>query len=304
MMNFILKFFFGIYNYYRFKKIHIIIDFIKENCYIINIRFIQRRAIMKYLRNSKGITMIALALTIIILIILSTMITFTEKTFIVNSRFERLKNELEMVQINVDLWYEKYIDYTYAEIPIGSAIPENKKDELQRNLNEIDNEYISKDINRYRYFSVDDFENLQVDGIENEYIIDIKKRIAVLVEGYEYNDKKYYMLDDVKDVVRTRGDLDEPIRISSISLEPLIEVELNGTVTITATLTPSDVNEKIKWVLGESDTDKNLLSIEDISGKNNEKIILKANKKGRTTLTAMNERGTISTSCIINVKVQ
>ena len=34
MMNFILKFFFGIYNYYRFKKIHIIIDFIKENYYI------------------------------------------------------------------------------------------------------------------------------------------------------------------------------------------------------------------------------------------------------------------------------
>lgn len=42
MIKFILKFFFGI-NYYKLKKIHVIIDFMTKNCYINNRINIQRR---------------------------------------------------------------------------------------------------------------------------------------------------------------------------------------------------------------------------------------------------------------------
>ena len=53
-----------------------------------------------------------------------------------------------------------------------------------------------------RHLSKSDFENLQIDGIENTYIIDIKKQIAILVEAYEYNGTNYYIIDQVKDVIR------------------------------------------------------------------------------------------------------
>lgn len=250
---------------------------------------------MKKIKNSSGITMISLVVTIIVLIILSTMVTLTGKSSIINSRFERLKNELELVQANVDLWYEKYIDYTYDEIPIGSVIPEDKKEKINENLQNINNEYIIKDIQRYKYFTIDDFDNLQINGIENEYIIDVKKRVAILVEGYEYNEKIYYMLDDVKDVIRSNGDIEEPIRLSSILLKSELEITLNSMTTVTAIIVPNNTNEKLIWSSG----DKDYLSIEDVSGKNNEIVVIKANKKGRTTLTVMNEKGTVSTSCEI-----
>ena len=137
---------------------------------------------MDSFKEQKGMTMIALVITIIILVILSTMVTHVGMSSIKNSRFERIKNELELVQANVNLWYEKYIDYTYDEIPIGSKIPNDKKVAFSNYLKEINNEHVSKNIERYRYFSVSDFKNLQIEGIENEYIIDVKKQVAILAE--------------------------------------------------------------------------------------------------------------------------
>ena len=57
---------------------------------------------MNYLKRQNGITMISLVVTIIVLVILSSMVTHTGISSIKNTRFERFKNELEIVQKNVD----------------------------------------------------------------------------------------------------------------------------------------------------------------------------------------------------------
>lgn len=61
---------------------------------------------------------------------------------------------------------------------------------------------ISDKVEDYRYFSPSTFDNLQINGIENDYFIDIKNQVAILVEGYEYEGKTYYIIDQVRDVVR------------------------------------------------------------------------------------------------------
>lgn len=167
---------------------------------------------MKKLKiNSRGITMISLVITIILLIILSSVITYTGLSSIRNNKFERLKFELEMIQANVNLWYQQYKDVPYEELTIGSPIPNSMLSDLQgpsgllnivKNIADGLNVDINNDVSSYRYFSKSDFENLQIDGIENTYIIDIKKQIAILVEAYEYNGTNYYIIDQVKDVIR------------------------------------------------------------------------------------------------------
>ncbi len=166
---------------------------------------------MNKLKKNAGITMISLVVTIIILVILSSIITYSGLSSIRNNKFEKLRFEMEIVQANVNLWYQQYIDVPNEEIDIGSPIPDSMLSELQGptgTLNKVKeiadsmNIDMSNDISSYRYFSKTDFESLQISGIENNYIIDIKKQIAILVEAYEYNGTNYYIIDQVKDVIR------------------------------------------------------------------------------------------------------
>ena len=87
---------------------------------------------MKKLKmNEKGITMISLVVTIILLVILSSIFTYSGLSSIRNNKFEKLRFELEMVQANVNLWYQQYIDVPNEEIEIGSPIPDSMLSELQ-----------------------------------------------------------------------------------------------------------------------------------------------------------------------------
>ena len=70
-------------------------------------------------------------------------------------------------------------------------------EEIKENIMDIDT-----DISKYRYFGKNEFEDLQISGVENDYIVDVKSQIAIIVDGYEYDGKKYYVLDQVRDVVR------------------------------------------------------------------------------------------------------
>ena len=65
--------------------------------------------------NEKGITMISLVVTIILLVILSSIFTYSGLSSIRNNKFEKLRFELEMVQANVNLWYQQYVDVPSEE---------------------------------------------------------------------------------------------------------------------------------------------------------------------------------------------
>ena len=64
---------------------------------------------MNYLKRQNGITMISLVVTIIVLVILSSMVTHTGISSIKNTRFERFKNELEIVQKNDKMLNKKVL---------------------------------------------------------------------------------------------------------------------------------------------------------------------------------------------------
>lgn len=264
---------------------------------------------MNNVKNQKGVTMISLVITIIVLVILSTMVTHTGISSIRNSRFERFKKELETVQSNVDLWYEKYLDLTFDEISIGIKIPTEKeesiKKQLEKMMNQSDQNGLSgldittDNLNRYRYFGKYEFENLQIDGIENDYIIDVKKRIAIVVDGYEFEGKKYYILDQIRNVVRGGSEVKETKKIDNITLDVYdVEMAVGNMKTIVANVTPSDATEDLVWI----SSNESIVSIQEVSGKHNNVVTIKATGTGKTSVTVMSRRGTTSVSCEIRVK--
>ena len=91
---------------------------------------------MKKLKTNKGITMISLVVTIILLIILSSIVTYSGLSSIRNNKFEKLKFELEMVQANVNLWYEQYKNLSSDEII--SSIKDVPTFEVEDNTSLID----------------------------------------------------------------------------------------------------------------------------------------------------------------------
>ena len=259
---------------------------------------------MNGFKEQKGVTMISLVIIIIVLIILATMVTQTGMSSIKNSRFERFKSELDIVQANVDIWYQKYIDYASDEITIGLNVPDGKKEELSKQLEIVYNKVnrnelqISLDINRYRYFSPIEFENLQIYGVENDYIIDIKKQVAIVVDGYEFEDNNYYMIDQVKNVTRGGSNINEVVRISSLTLNKTsLKLEMETEATITATIAPLDATENIIWLSNDED----IVTIKQTSGENNCNVKIKTKKSGTTTITAAGADGRKLATCQIIV---
>ena len=124
---------------------------------------------------------------------------------------------------------------------------------------------VKTDINRYRYFGENEFTDLQIDGIENEYLIDIKSQVAIFIGGYEFEDIKYYMLDQIRDVTRGGSSIGEYIKISSFSIESNIEMTYKDKRTIIADIKPENANEELTW----SSSNTEVVDVKGVTGSNN-----------------------------------
>ena len=71
-------------------------------------------------RENKGITLIALTITIIILLILASITTYSGISTIKSSKLNKFKQELEIMQSEVQVLYEKYKDE--ETIDVGKEI--------------------------------------------------------------------------------------------------------------------------------------------------------------------------------------
>ena len=66
------------------------------------------------IKNKKGITLIALMITVVVLLILASVATYSGIEAIENSKYTKFKAELKIMQSYINSWYEecKPADYT------------------------------------------------------------------------------------------------------------------------------------------------------------------------------------------------
>jgi Tfp pilus assembly protein PilE len=157
------------------------------------------------LKNNRGITMIALVITVIVLIILASITTYSGVSTIRESRFYKAISEMKVMQAAVNEWYEDYKSGDSSIWDKGVSLNSSGKNEQitkaynsakTNNLNGTD----IGDITGYKFYSsnliVDD---LDIDGISYDFIINIETRNVILVDGIERKGVTYYSLNEIEE---------------------------------------------------------------------------------------------------------
>lgn len=161
-------------------------------------------------KNEKGITLIALTVTIIVLIILASVGITSGISTVRSSMLTKFTAEMKKMQLNVNELYniwkkgEKYkLGNTEYE---GNAILNIGKD-LIAVQEQVDEAFRTEaeggsgitETNGYRYFDLETMELLGLKDIEQEFFVNIETRNIISVKGLENEGKKYYTLEQLPD---------------------------------------------------------------------------------------------------------
>lgn len=140
------------------------------------------------------------------LIILASVTTYTGANTIKNARYYNAVSELKAMKTKVDQLYEEYQNADYD----AKATILNQGEDTTEKATELSNSYYVASQNNktyedlgneedYRYYSNDYIKNnLDVDGIDRDFFINIKARSVLLVDGIEYQNETYYALCQIE----------------------------------------------------------------------------------------------------------
>lgn len=151
---------------------------------------------MKKLENNKGITLVSLVITIILLIILASIGTYSGIQVVKSAQFTAFSTELKIMQTQVNKLYEEkrngndeYVDSLGVEI--------NSDTNIQKQANKVFTASGITDQNEYKYFDTDTIKRLNIEGVEREFFVNINKRSVVSYNGFEYEGKAYYTVNQL-----------------------------------------------------------------------------------------------------------
>lgn len=154
-------------------------------------------------KNNKGITLIALVIALVLILILASIATNAGIETIKSSEFTKFTSELKIMQAQVNNLYEKYQNNEKVNgvevLTLGEDINNNER--INKQAEEIFTEEKSGITDRtgYRYFSKNTIKELKIEGVNQEFFINIQKRKIISYLGMEYKNKKYYTLEQLPD---------------------------------------------------------------------------------------------------------
>lgn len=148
--------------------------------------------------EEKGVTLIALVTTIVILLILSSIGATVGMSTINWANFSQFKNELKILQTKINELNQN------NEIDIGQELSQEQKSDLNNpaisNIiyNEESEEEKIKIQNGFRYCNRDYIrKEFNLESVERDYLINVEYRYVICYEGFKYNENIYYMLDQI-----------------------------------------------------------------------------------------------------------
>ena len=165
--------------------------------------------------NQNGVTLLALVITIVVLLILASVATYSGIDIIRTSRLNTFTAEMKIMQTEVNNLYEQWksgqiaIDENTGNITkqengttisIGKDLTYNSTVEDQATYVLIDELGLGSslsDLKGYKYFDYETIENLGIEGTEGEFLVSIKDRKVVSYEGLRYDGIMYYTLEQL-----------------------------------------------------------------------------------------------------------
>lgn len=145
------------------------------------------------MKNQKGITLITLVITIVVMTIIAGVTTYSGFESIKSAQITAFTAELEMIQAKVNVIYEK-----------RKKSDEEKEyyDKLGQNITVVNNDMLSIVLGEsskegFRYFSKDDLKKIDLDDIKQDVIINYDTCEVISLKGIEIDGVKYYKLKDL-----------------------------------------------------------------------------------------------------------
>ena len=137
------------------------------------------------MEKNKGITLITLIMTVIILLIIAGLsINYRINTY-KSSKVMKFETYMKILQKKVDIMIEEGIDYT----TVGTALTNGQKDRLQAIMPTIDTSEP-----QLRYFSSDNIEEVfDVPEVYDEIVINFANRDVISLNGVEKNGVMHYV---------------------------------------------------------------------------------------------------------------
>ena len=208
----------------------------------------------KITKDNKAITLVALVLTIVILLILASVITYSGADAIKNAKVTEFISKMQLMQQKVDSFVEGKTEEETNNLNIGNQELTSAQEQIlqtAKNNNEITGE-IADFIYLNKQELVDKFD---IEDIDDEYIINFKTREVVSVNGVEYEDNIYYtqyLLPNgqaIKQYDSTRINRDLTFDRNDLSL-PMSSFEklFRNTITITGLSKSPPINSILLFI--------------------------------------------------------
>lgn len=162
------------------------------------------------MKKETGITMVALIITIVLMIILITATVNYGVNSLNTIKFQNFKYELEQVQGKVDTIYEKIKLGDESYFTLGSNVTDYPEVEntlqIARGINysnilesQKDNYYYKEIYTYYRYLTQYEVQSLlDISSEPGDMIINFKTRDVISVQGFTFDDRTYYSLNELK----------------------------------------------------------------------------------------------------------
>lgn len=144
-------------------------------------------------KNTKGITLVTLVITIVVLLILASIATYSGIEVIKSSRLTTFTTEMKIMQIQVNELYQRYKDGDSIVLDFGKDL-----NIVSEQANKVLNASGITEQSGYRYFDQNTIKDvLKIEGVEGEFFVNIKTRSVVSYEGFKYDDRIYYTLEQL-----------------------------------------------------------------------------------------------------------
>ncbi len=174
------------------------------------------------MKKERGVTLVTLAITITVLIIIASVATYSGIEIINSSRQIKFTAELKIMQVQINSIYQKYKENNpivingttyYGEKEAGTGkltilqIGQELSGEVQTQANKIFTELVndgnsgitSTDTTGYRYWNVETIKSLGIEGVEQDCFVNVEKRSVISYKGLKHEGKMYYVLNQLPD---------------------------------------------------------------------------------------------------------
>ena len=142
--------------------------------------------------KNKGITVIALIITIIILLILVYAVTNLGISIVRQVRLNKFTTEMNIMQTEVNKLYDRYISGEDV-LNFGKGLDAQADKVFIKEASGLTNKV------GYRYYDTETIKSLGIEGISGEFFVNIEKRNVVSYSGFEYEGVTYYTLNQLPD---------------------------------------------------------------------------------------------------------